>query len=882
MRHRYLYFIFSTIVSNIFYAQAPEDAVSTRTYTTALISQEAPRIDGDLSDASWSAVEWGGDFVQRQPNEGIAPTYQTRFKINYDDSNLYVAVQCLDSSPDSIVKRLSRRDGFEGDWVWVAFDSYHDKQSCYGFLVSASGVQSDEFISRNGNDSDSNWNSIWECKTQVDSEGWTAEIRIPLSQLRFSDSPDQVWGLQIMRKLFRKEEKSVWQRIPLDASGWVSEFGELHGLKGIKPQKQMEIQPYVLAQMDAYTKEEGNPYRTGHDNRLSGGLDAKIGLSNALTMDLTINPDFGQVEADPAAIALDGFQIFFQERRPFFIENRNIFSFGVSPSAAGNTFGNDNLFYSRRIGKNPSGYPQLEDGEYASLPSNTTILGAAKVSGQTKNGWSVGILETVTDREYASIDNEGEERQEIIEPLTNYTVGRVRKDFNDKNSYIGGILTSTNRKLEGDLDFLHSDAITGGLDFQHQWKDQTWYLTGNALFSTVKGSEEAISDTQQSIRHLFQRVGASHLEVDTTRTSLSGTGGHLKLGKNGGRIMFESGMAWRSPELELNDVGFMRQSDDIRHFTWAGYRWREPFSIFRSAALNYNHWVAYDFEGNLNNLAWNVNTSANFKNNWWAGTGMNITPLQYSNFELRGGPRYRYVPDNNGWFWMETDGRKKVQLNVNLNYGASQDDATRYQSADLGIGYRPTNALSISLGPEYTQSHNRLQYVTEAEMDGDPRYITSRIDRETLALSLRMNYTINTKLTVQFYGQPYITKGTYSDFNHITDATSKFYAEKSYIYDSEQIELSDDLGLYSIDENKDGASDYEFDNPDFRFFQFRSNLVLRWEYQPGSEIYFVWSQGGTDFVNERGRNVYRDLRSQLSLDGLENTFLIKATYRLSL
>ena len=866
------------------YALSQSEADSPRSYSTKSIEgQKAPDIDGDLKDPSWDLVEWAGNFIQRQPAEGIAPSHQTQFKILYDESFIYVAVRCYDSAPDSIVKWLSRRDGFEGDWIWVAFDSYHDLQSCYGFLTSASGVKSDEFLSLNGNNSDSNWNPIWLTKTQIDAEGWSAEMKIPLSQLRFSAEPNQVWGLQVMRKVFRKEERSVWQRIPLDAGGFVSEFGELHGLSNIKPQKQMEIQPYILTQVNNYTAEEGNPYRTGQDYKLSGGVDAKVGLSNALTMDLTLNPDFGQVEADPAAIALDGFQIFFQEQRPFFIENKNIFDYGVSPSEAGNTFGNDNLFYSRRIGKDPSGYPNIHNGEHVDRPAKTTILGAAKVSGQTQNGWSIGLLETVTSREYARVNQSGEERREVVEPLTNYAVARLKKDFNDRNTSIGGIITSTYRDLEPGLGFLHRSALSGGLDFKHRWKDQAWYVSGNALLSRVQGSTESITMTQESIAHLFQRVGANHVDVDTTRTSLTGSGGHLKLGKVGsGDFMFETGFAWRSPELELNDIGFMRQADDLRHFTWMGYRWRQPFSIFRNAGVNYNHWLVYDFMGNLNGLSWNLNTQANFKNNWYAGTGVNINPVQYSNSELRGGPRYRYVPDKNGWFWAETDGRKKLQASMNLNYGGAKNDAFQYQYYGFGLGYKPINALSISFYPGYSIEYDQLQYVSARYFDGEDRYIRSRIDRETLEFSLRINYSINPNLSVQYYGQPFITKGTYIDFKYVINPISKVYDEKFVQYDQEQIVYVAATGEYEIDEDRDGIIDYSFSDPNFNFFQFRSNMVLRWEYKPGSELYFVWSQGGTRFSNQGREDVFQDLKRDLSMDGLENIFLIKATFRLSL
>ncbi|NNC69416.1 MAG: carbohydrate binding family 9 domain-containing protein, partial [Flavobacteriaceae bacterium] len=413
-----LIFLFSTCL----FAQEQQkkqEIVTKRIYTTKYIGQqEAPVIDGLLDDASWNIVEWDGDFVEWRPDENTPPHQQTKFKIVYDKKNIYVGVRLYDKQPDSIVKRLSRRDGFAGDWIEINFDSYHDLRSGFSFNVTAVGVKGDEFISNNGNNWDDSWNPIWYAKTNIDEQGWTAEMKIPLSQLRFGKAKEQIWGLQLNRRIFRKEERSLWQRVPQDSPGWISELGELHGLIDLEPQKQLEIQPFTVTKADNYPREDGNPFRDGRDSELNGGLDAKIGITNDLTLDLTVNPDFGQVEADPSAIALDGFEIFFREQRPFFVENNNIFDYRFSRSNAGDTFGSDNLFFSRRIGRSPQGFPETEDNEYVDQPLNTTILGAAKFSGKTKNGWSIGVLESVTAKEYAEIaevdDGEVVERREEV------------------------------------------------------------------------------------------------------------------------------------------------------------------------------------------------------------------------------------------------------------------------------------------------------------------------------------------------------------------------------------------------------------------------------------------------------------------------------------
>ncbi len=865
------------IYFNSVIAQGSSIYVEKKIYTTASVgNNESPVIDGILDDCVWNSVEWGSDFIENQPDENTQPSEQTKFKIVYDAKYLYIGIRAYDRSPDSIVKRLGRRDTFEGDWVEINIDSYHDLRTAFSFTASVSGVKSDEFISNNGNNWDSSWNPIWTMKSQIDAEGWTCEMKIPLSQLRFSNDDNQVWGIQFTRLFFRKEERSVWQRKPQETPGWVSEFGELHGLKGLKPQKQLEIQPFTVNQLETYPKEIGNTFRDGSDFKLNGGLDAKIGITNDLTLDLTVNPDFGQVEADPASIQLDGFQTFFREQRPFFVENKNIFDYRLSPSITGNTFNSDNIFHSRRIGRSPQGYPDVSDNAFVNQPQNTTILGAVKFSGKTKKGWSIGVLESVTDKEYAEIDDNGQRTKELVEPLTNYFVGRLQKDFNKSNTFIGGIFTATNRKLEGKLDFLHKSAYVGGLDFKHQWKNRSWYLLGDMVMSHVMGSEEAITNTQNSIRHLFNRVDASHVEVDETRTSLTGTGGNVQLGKTGNKFRFEGGFSWRSPELEFNDLGFQRTADDLRHNFWMGYRTLKPFGAFRNINLNYNHWSAWDFEGNHNLLQWNVNSHMQLKSYWGGGGGLNFIPVRFSNSALRGGPRLRHSTALGGWLRWYTDGRKKVFFMPNFNF--TRDAASSFNSIGLYVIYKPTDALSISLGPRFSKNDDKLQYVQNIEFGSETRYVNATIDQKTISASFRLNYTINPDLTIQYYAQPFISRGRYSNFKYITNPVANNFDDRFQLYNDNQISFDNNNGVYLVDEDLDGNTDYEIGNPDFSFVQFRSNLVVRWEYIPGSEIFLVWSQGITGLADPES-NLLKGLETQILDQKPVNIFLLKMTYR---
>ncbi|WP_374957295.1 DUF5916 domain-containing protein [Gilvibacter sp.] len=862
---------------------AQDSIYAKRSYTTTSIGETTPpKIDGLLDDPAWDLVEWTTDYVEFQPDVGTPPSEQTKMKIVYDQKNLYVAFRCYQEDPSTIERRMGRRDDFPGDWVEINLDSFGDDRTGFSFTISASGVKGDEFISENGNFDDS-WNPIWYTDVNVDDEGWTAEIRIPLSQLRFGNDYEQVWGLQSTRRYFNNEERSLWQPLPANPPGWVSEFGELRGLIGLQPQKQLEIQPYTLAQLDTYEPQQGNPFRTGEDTKFTGGLDSKIGITNDLTLDLTINPDFGQVDADPGAIALDGFEIFFQERRPFFVENKNVFDFRLGGGA-------DNVFFSRRIGRSPQGFTTANGarGEFADIPINSTILGAAKFSGKTKDGWAVGVLESVTAKAVAdiqlsddqdvlaSIEELGEAREEVVEPLTNYFVSRVQKDFNDRNSYIGGIFTATHRNMEDRLNFLHSHAYSGGIDFKHNWKDRKYYIEGSTVLSSVRGSAEAIARTQTSLTHLFQRVDADHVEVDPNRTSLTGTSGRFEIGRQSGDWRYNFGGNWRSPELELNDIGFLRQADDIRQYANVRRFWNKPTSWFRQANLGFNQFTSYDFEGNYNRIQYEVNGFINWKNNWWTEVGGAHKPRIFTNTFLRGGPRWRFSQENFFFLFSGTDQRKRLSGTLGYVHSDANQNNFQFRRYVLRLRYQPINSLSASLDVEYEKNPNKTQYVSETVFGQTPRYILGEIDNESLSTTLRVNYNINPNLTIQYYGQPFIFKASFTNFNYVNDATAVDLNERVTWYDDNQISFAD--GLYSVDEDRDGNTDYAFGNPDFAFVQFRSNLVLRWEYIPGSEIFLVWSQGITG-LGDPSNDFNTIIDNQLLQQRPQNTFLIKATYR---
>lgn len=865
--------------------EAQNDTIPIRSYTTTRVAGEPPLIDGLIADAAWEQVPWGGDgFRQSSPNAGAPASVITKFKILYDAKNLYVAFKCLDPEPDSIVRRMSRRDGFDGDFVEVNIDSYYDKRSAFSFTSSVSGVKGDEYVSNNGDNWDANWDPIWYLKTSIDKEGWVAEIKIPLSQLRFADKPEHTWGIQIMRNFFRKQERSIWQYIPPNAPGWVHLFGELNGITGIKPQKQVEIQPYIVAKTETFEKVEGDPFATGKSSDVSVGLDAKIGLTSDITLDLTVNPDFGQVEADPSQVNLTAFQLFFPERRPFFIEGKNTLNFPVTESVAGGSFNQDNLFYSRRIGRRPSNYPDLNGDEVAKVPTNTKILGAAKLTGKSSKGFSWGLLESVTAKTEAEIDSLGERRKEAVEPRTNYLVARVQQDINKGNTIVGAMFTATNRKIvDPQLEFLHQDAYTGGVDFVHNWKERKYSVRFNGVFSNVSGTKESITRTQTANEHLFQRPTAQkYVSVDSASTSLSGNGGTLAFAKNSGNLVYQAGVTWRSPGVELNDVGFLISGDLITQWAWAQYRILKPFSIFRSLRVNANEWMYYDYGGTNTRKQVNANGHVQFKNYWFTGTGATLIGRRISNADLRGGPAITYPGAIENWYYFETDNRKKIRASFENWFFTGFENSERSKGFYLSLTYRPMNAINISVSPGVDLNDNQQQYVATTDFNNDPRYVTARIQQTTYNMTIRLSYVMTPNFTIEYWGQPYISTGEYSEFKRITQANAAEYTDRFHTFSDTEIAFDSELDQYDVDEDSNGSVDYSFSNPNFNFAQFRSNMVLRWEYIPGSTLFLVWTQSKTDFAPTGEDNSFSHLSRSLFDKTPHNVFLIKYTYRFRL
>lgn len=847
-----------------------QQAREKRVYNTSRLSTVPPRTDGRLDDAAWNGEGWTGGFTQQIPRAGAAPSQPTAFKILFDDNYLYVAIRAYDSEPDRIERRGGRRDALNGDMVGVAFDSYHDLRTAYEFNLTSAGAKVDIQHSP-PKVWDTTWDAVWDGTVGMEDSAWVAEMRIPLSQLRFADLEEQVWGLHVWRWINRYEEESQFNLIPPDAAFFVANFGELHGIRGLRPKRRIELLPYTTARLNTFEPISGNPFADGSRTFMGTGLDAKVGLSSAFTMDLTLNPDFGQVEADPSSINLTAFETFYEEKRPFFLEGSNLFAF---------EFEGENLFYSRRVGSRPHYSVDLADNEYARTPDATTILGAAKITGKTRNGLAIGILESLTSGEHASVRTPSGRDRVAVEPLTNLVVARAEQEYRGGRTVVGGIFTALHRRLnEGHLRFLPRQALSGGVNVAHYWKDRTYFVKAYLLGSDLRGTSEAITHVQQASVHYFQRPDADYLDYDSTRTSLSGTGGSFEIGRAGnGRWRFSEELSWQSAGLDFNEAGFMgTPSDRLNAETVIQYVVTDPNRLFRSYSINFDHSSEYNYGWDMNELFGRLRLNGQLHTYWRLAATVQRFQEALDMRMLRGGPSLRTPGAWNVAADVSTDDRGDVSFNLNAFRSRADDSAALLYRVAPGFTWRPTDTINLSARATYERNQNEQQYVSQAHFKGNNRYILGRIEQETVAFTLRASFSILPDLVLQFYGQPFISAGRYDQFKVVTDPRAREYGDR-FVLVNRLSEAGAGYGApEGIDETGDGVADYQVPRPDFNFHEFRSNVVLRWEYRPGSNLYVVWSQNRSSF---RGNGHFR-LRNDLDeLFGLypDNVFAIKLSY----
>ena len=803
----------------------------TRTYNTQRLSVEKPVIDGVLNDNCWKQGEWSGDFTQLFPNEGGKASQPSQIKITYDDKNIYVAIRAFDSEPKKISIKSGKRDELIGDVVGICFDSYHDFRTGFEFDVTAAGQKVDQVLT-NPTNSDFNWNAVWKVKTALEDSAWTAEFEIPFNQLRYSGSDEQVWGMHVWRWIDRYQEESDWELQSLTGPGLLYLFGELRGIKGLKKSHNIEILPYTVGKVKTYPVDQGNPFaRKGWESIGNVGLDAKIGLTSNFTANLTINPDFGQVESDPSVMNLSAFETFYSEKRPFFLEGKNIFNFDFDEAS---------IFHSRRIGANPKYWPSTNDKEYLKMPDNTSILEAVKISGKSENGFSIGLLQSVTNKEKASFSSNGKTSIIPVEPLSNYVVGRIQQDFNKGTTMLGGIFTATNRKIEDSvLNFINREAYTGGIDLLHYLNDKEYFIEAKVVGSNIQGNSLAIRKLQESSAHYFQRTDTKHLHLDTMLTQLSGYGGRLKIGKGSkGTWRYSTEINWSSTGLDFNDLGYMQIADNIKQINFLQYFVVKPVSIFRTYTLSsfqYNEW---DFGGNYLHSGGGFETYTEFINKMTIFTSVGYNSESLDTHGLRGGPGIITPSSYRGFLYFHSDLSKRVYYELSTNFSESNNDNAFYYSFRPGITTLPFTNLKISLNFGYSKNRDNLQYVNTVNSNNENKYILGKLSQKTISSTIRIDFHITPDLSIQYYGSPFATIGQYSNFKKVINPRATKYNDR---IENLNVKVYD-----KVDSVSENTGNYKFDNPDFNFFQYRSNLVFRWEFRPGSQLYIVWSNEKTD------------------------------------
>jgi hypothetical protein len=840
-------------------------------YTTTRLVTPRPDIDGKLDDECWKHGTWAADYNQFIPNEGADPTYPTEFNIQYDDKYIYVAFRAFDGEPQKIQRLAGTRDEFAGDIMGVNFDSYHDHRTGFEFSITAWGQKID-LVLFNPENWDFNWNAVWKGKTGLEDSAWIAEIEVPLSQLRYSNEKEQVWGMHTWRWINRYMEESNWEHQSKTGPGVLFNFGELKGITGLKKSQRLEIMPYALGELQTMEKNPSNPFASkGRRWGGNAGLDAKIGISSNFTLDLTVNPDFGQVESDPSVMNLTAFETFYEEKRPFFLEGLTIFDY---------KFDNESLFYSRRIGHTPTVKPESNDSIFVDSPDMTTILSAVKLSGTTSKGLSVGLIQSVTSNEYARLsDPEGNITTSKVEPLTNYIVGRVQKSYNGANTVVGGMLTSVNRVIkESNMEFLPNDAYTGGLDLRHHWLDKEFYVDGRLIGSYLNGTTEAMKVLQESSARYYQRPGADYLDYDTSRTSLGGYGGKFEIGKGSkGLWRYSTKVSWLSPGLELNDLGYMNTADAINQENEVAYFVNKPVSVFRTYKIDLEQFNAWNFNGTYLGSGGHLAFTSEFRNQWSLGLNLILHSAAMDTKILRGGYDMMMPYSLLTFGGIKTDYSKKVAVGLDYSYEYRGNSSAVSYELKPGITYRPFRTFKIGVNADLINNRDNLQYVATEDYLSEKRYILGTIDQKTVGLTLRLDLNITPEFSIQYYGSPFISRGTYSDFKYVTDPVADDYNDRFSMYNN--VVLAD--GNYQLDENGDMLPDYSISNPDFNFHQFRSNFVAKWEYRLGSTIYFVWSSertGNTGYSQATYGESYKELRSIFP----KNTFIVKFNYWFSL
>jgi hypothetical protein len=869
-----------------------QDSVAARLpgATPPMVNVQATRIttaidlDGRLDEAAWASAPAVEGFRQKEPREGSPSTMRTVVRVVYDDDALYVGAKLYDPAPDSIIARLGRRDNDGGsDAFMVGIDPFHDRRSGYFFGVNAAGVLVDGTMS---NDSwmDDSWDGVWAGRTVRDAEGWTVEIKIPYSQIRFPKAEVQTWGINFARMIPRRQEEAFLRVVPSSENAFVSYFADLTGLERIQPSRGMEIVPYVTSQAALTSAAPGNPFNDGSDFKLSAGADFKLGVTPNLTLSATVNPDFGQVEVDPAVVNLSGFETFFPERRPFFVEGSSNYDFGNGGSGRNigfNWVGHE-LFYSRRIGRSPQG--SLPQNEFSDYPSSARILGAAKLTGRVGQT-NVGVLSSVTERTVAQIQAAGARHGVEVEPVTHYGVARAQREFSGGKQGLGFIGTATNRFFNDDRlrDQINEAAYVGGVDGWVQVFGGNMVLKGWGAVSSVNGTAARMAALQQSSVHYMQRPDRKVARFDPTRTALTGFMTRIALDQLKGNTMVNAAFGAVSPTFDLNDLGFIGRTDLINAHLMAGQFFPRPTGIFQRRWMGAAVFGTWNFDGDRTGTGAFMRTENTFRNFWELNSTLFVVVSSYSPNLTRGGPVARSPGGVEFNISPETDGRKVWSADADFGGFFGPRERSRY--ASFGINWQPGTNVRVSMGPSLSRSTNEAQYVRRqldatAALDAPlgasvpkARYVFGTINQWEVASNVRVNWTFSPTMSLQLFAQPLLSTGDYGDYKELARARSgdfNRYAETGTVTEANN--------RVTVDPDGPGAApSFSFNNPDFRFISLRGNAVFRWEYRPGSTLFLVWTQQADDFEQTGTFAVGRPV-GRLFDERPDNVFAVKLTY----
>jgi hypothetical protein len=844
-------------------------------------------LDGALDDAAWQSAPVTTGFLQRDPNEGAPATQNTEVRLLYDDQALYVAARLHDTSPDSIVKYLTRRDErSRSDYFQIFLDPYYDRRSGFYFGVNAAGTLFDGTLYNDGWNSDA-WDGVWEGRSRVDDGGWTVEMRIPFTQLRFARAEVQRWGINFYRSLGRGFEDDYLVYQPKKESGFVSRFPTLVGLENVTPGQAIEIVPFVTSKSEYLRESALGAFNDGSRTVANAGGDLRMALTNQLTLNATVNPDFGQVEVDPAVVNLSDVETFFPEKRPFFVEGSSIFEAGQQGASDywGFNWQQPTFFYSRRIGRAPQGSLPGDWWE-RDVPNGTTILGAAKVSGKLGTGGNFGMLHALTAREHADLISASRpfEHQLEVEPMTYYGVGRYLKEFPERRHGLGFISTVAARSFDDprlEHEFNES-SLLGAVDGWHYLDGRkTWILSGWAGGSHVTGTEARITSLQTSPRRYYQRPDAKSFELDPTATSLSGAGARLWLNKERGPWMSNSAIGFLTPGLEVNDLGFLNRSDLINGHVGLGYNWTTPTKHVRHHHALAALYAGSNFDGDLTDAGVYLKKFWWWNNNWVTELRGGYNPETVDPRRSRGGPRMLEAEEWTGGFFWDTDGGRVRYYYAGGDVSVSPDEDSWSWSFEPGITYKPMSNLSIQVGPSFSRLRDGAFYFTTltdpaATATYGQRYLFARLEQTTLAANIRLNVSFSPTMSLQFFGQPLISTGEYRNFRELARPKSLDFLDQG----------DPGAGSWTFDPaglvfDPDGAGpDEAYDQADFNFKSLRGNAVFRWEYLPGSTFFLVWTQERTDVESLGDFDVGPNFRQLVRADA-DNIFLAKVTYYLS-